>query len=234
MTNTLYDLFVNHKSARVIWNTPESSYESDDAGSKKYVVGKWLQFHIVDSKPIMDQVHEYENMVADVLSEDMKMCEILQANILLEKFPPTWNYYRNHLKHKKRYLTLQELINHMRMEEANHLKDKKISNSSVFIKANLVEPSESSKDRFQHKAQQNGIAERENRTLKEMMNAMLLSSGQETEWLRNLLGDVPLWGSSALVSLHCDSQAVIGIAKNYAYNGKRRHIRIRYDMVQEL
>ncbi|KAL0392699.1 UNVERIFIED_CONTAM: hypothetical protein Sradi_2492700 [Sesamum radiatum] len=151
MTNTLYDLFVNHKSARAIWNTLESRYESDDAGSKKYVVRKWLQFHILDGKPIMDQVHEYENMVADVLSEDMKMCEILQANILLEKFPPTWNYYRNHLKHKMRYLTLQELINHMRMEEANHLKDKKISNSSVSIKANLVEPSESSKDRFQHK-----------------------------------------------------------------------------------
>ncbi|KAL0392700.1 UNVERIFIED_CONTAM: Retrovirus-related Pol polyprotein from transposon TNT 1-94 [Sesamum radiatum] len=45
-------------------------------------------------------------------------------------------------------------------------------------------------------------------------------AGQETEWLRNLLGNVPLWGSSAPVSLHCDSQAVIGIAKNYAYNGK--------------
>ncbi|KAK4381705.1 hypothetical protein Sango_2941800 [Sesamum angolense] len=42
------------------------------------------------------------------------MCEILQANVLLEKFPPSWNDYRNHLKHKKRDLTLQELISHMR------------------------------------------------------------------------------------------------------------------------
>ncbi|KAL0413798.1 UNVERIFIED_CONTAM: Retrovirus-related Pol polyprotein from transposon TNT 1-94 [Sesamum radiatum] len=53
-------------------------------------------------------------------------------------------------------------------------------------------------------------------------------AGQEAEWLRNLVGDVPLWGSSVPVSLHCDSQAAIGIAKNYAYNGKRRHIRIRH------
>ncbi|KAL0325120.1 UNVERIFIED_CONTAM: hypothetical protein Sradi_5081300 [Sesamum radiatum] len=151
MTNTLFDLFVNHKSARTIWNTLESRYGGDDAGRKKYVVGKWLQFQIVDGKSIMDQVHEYENLVADVLSEDMKMCEIQQANVLLEKFPPSWNDYRNHLKHKKRDLTLQELISHMRMEEANRLKDKEISNSSFSIKANLVEPSESSKDRFQHK-----------------------------------------------------------------------------------
>ncbi|KAK4393567.1 hypothetical protein Sango_1827500 [Sesamum angolense] len=152
MTNTLFDLFVNHKSARTIWNTLESRYGGDDAGRKKYVVGKWLQFQIVDGKSIMDQVHEYENIVADVLNENMKMCEILQANVLLEKFPPSWNDYRNHLKHKKRDLTLQELISHMRTEEANRLKDKEISNSSFSIKANLVEPSESSKDRFQRKS----------------------------------------------------------------------------------
>ncbi|KAL2245930.1 UNVERIFIED_CONTAM: Retrovirus-related Pol polyprotein from transposon TNT 1-94, partial [Sesamum indicum] len=59
-------------------------------------------------------------------------------------------------------------------------------------------------------------------------------AGQEAEWLRNLLGDVPLWGSTVPVSLHCDSQAAIGIAKNYAYNGKRRHIRIRHEAVKEL
>jgi len=37
--------------------------------------------------------------------------------------------------------------------------------------------------------------------------------------LKNLLGDIPLWGSSIPISLHCDSQAAIGIAKNYVYNG---------------
>ncbi|KAL0349108.1 UNVERIFIED_CONTAM: Retrovirus-related Pol polyprotein from transposon TNT 1-94 [Sesamum angustifolium] len=59
-------------------------------------------------------------------------------------------------------------------------------------------------------------------------------AGQEAEWLRNLIGDIPLWGSTAPVSLHCDSQAAIGIAKNYAYNGKRRHIRLRHSAVKEL
>ncbi|KAK4390528.1 hypothetical protein Sango_2116100 [Sesamum angolense] len=58
--------------------------------------------------------------------------------------------------------------------------------------------------------------------------------GQEAEWLRNLVGDIPLWGSSVPVSLHCDSQAAIGIANNYAYNGKRRHIRLRHSAVKEL
>ncbi|KAL0285601.1 UNVERIFIED_CONTAM: Retrovirus-related Pol polyprotein from transposon TNT 1-94 [Sesamum angustifolium] len=59
-------------------------------------------------------------------------------------------------------------------------------------------------------------------------------AGQEEEWLKNLLRDVPLWGSTVPVSLHCDSQAAIGIATNYAYNGKRRHIRIRHGAVKKL
>ena len=57
--------------------------------------------------------------------------------------------------------------------------------------------------------------------------------GQEAKWLRNLLIDLPLWGrSNVLVSLHCDSQSIIGIAKNSVYNGKRRHIRIRHSVVK--
>ena len=126
MSNSLFDLFVNKKSAKIIWETLEKKYGADDAGKKKYVVGNWLRFKMVDDKPIMEQVHVYENLVSEVLNEGMKMCEILQANVLLEKFPPLWNDYRNQLKHKKCDLSLQELVSHMRIEEANCLKDKQM------------------------------------------------------------------------------------------------------------
>ncbi|KAL0317461.1 UNVERIFIED_CONTAM: Retrovirus-related Pol polyprotein from transposon TNT 1-94 [Sesamum angustifolium] len=57
---------------------------------------------------------------------------------------------------------------------------------------------------------------------------------QEAEWFRNLVGDMPMWGSSILISMHCDSQAAIGIAKSYAYNGKKRHICIIHGVVKKL
>ena len=55
---------------------------------------------MVDNKPIMEQVHQYEKLTGDVLNEDMKICEIFQANDILEKSPPSWSDYRNQLKHK--------------------------------------------------------------------------------------------------------------------------------------
>jgi len=100
----------------------------------------------------MEQVHVYENLCTEVLNEGMKMCEILQENVLIEKFSPSWSDYRNHLKYKKKDLTLQELISHMRTEEASRLKDKLESLSLNSSKANLVESSMPfNRDRFKGK-----------------------------------------------------------------------------------
>ncbi|KAA0043284.1 Retrovirus-related Pol polyprotein from transposon TNT 1-94 [Cucumis melo var. makuwa] len=58
--------------------------------------------------------------------------------------------------------------------------------------------------------------------------------GQEAEWIKNLLGDVPLWGTYVPVSIQCDSQVAICTAKNSVYNGKSRHIRLRHAVVKQL
>lgn len=65
---------------------------------------------MTNDKPTVEQIHKYEIMVENVLSEVIKTCEILQVNVLLEKFSLSWNDYQNHLKHKKKDLKLQELI----------------------------------------------------------------------------------------------------------------------------
>ncbi|XP_057247398.1 uncharacterized protein LOC130589820 [Beta vulgaris subsp. vulgaris] len=83
----------------------------------------------------------------------MKICEVLQANVLLEKFPPSWREFRNNLKHRKEFLSLQELISHMRIEEANRIKDNQDSVLVNVTKANLVESAvaSSGSDKFEGK-----------------------------------------------------------------------------------
>jgi len=62
-------MFVNFKSAKLIWTKLYVKYGSDDAEKIKYVVGKWLQFQLTDEKTIMEQVHTYENLCAEVLEK---------------------------------------------------------------------------------------------------------------------------------------------------------------------
>jgi len=44
VTNALFDIFVEQKYAKEIWDNLESRYGVDDVGRKKYVVGKWMEF----------------------------------------------------------------------------------------------------------------------------------------------------------------------------------------------
>ena len=60
-------------------------------------------------------------------------------------------------------------------------------------------------------------------------------AGEEAEWLRNFLEDIPCWVKPVPpVLIHCDSQAAIARAKNGLYNGKSRHIRRRHNTVRLL
>ena len=60
-------------------------------------------------------------------------------------------------------------------------------------------------------------------------------AGEEAEWLRNFLEDIPNWPKPVpAVCIHCDSQAETGRARNAMCNGKSRHIRRRHDTVRQL
>ncbi|KAA0060695.1 Retrovirus-related Pol polyprotein from transposon TNT 1-94 [Cucumis melo var. makuwa] len=72
------------------------------------------------------------------------------------------------------------------------------------------------------------------RSTMESVFTTLELAGQEAEWIKNLLGDVPLWGTYVSVSIQCDSQAAICTSKNSVYNGKSRHIRLRHAVIKQL
>ena len=49
--------------------------------------------------------------------------------------------------------------------------------------------------------------------------------GEEAEWLRLFLEDIPRWPKPVpLICIHYDSQSAIGRAQNSMYNDKSRHI----------
>ncbi|BFG40858.1 hypothetical protein CerSpe_271320 [Prunus speciosa] len=60
-------------------------------------------------------------------------------------------------------------------------------------------------------------------------------AGEEAEWLRNFLEDIPIWPKPVTaVCIHCDCMAAQARAKNNVYNGKSRHIRRRHNTIKQL
>ena len=60
-------------------------------------------------------------------------------------------------------------------------------------------------------------------------------AGEEAEWLRHFLEDMPMWMKFVpFICIHCDSKLAIGRAQSHMYNGKSRHIRRRHNIVRQL
>ena len=60
-------------------------------------------------------------------------------------------------------------------------------------------------------------------------------AGEEAEWRKNFLEDIPYWPKPvSAICVHCDSQSAICRAQSQIYNGKSRHIRRRHNTIKQL
>ena len=60
-------------------------------------------------------------------------------------------------------------------------------------------------------------------------------AGEEAEWLRHFLEDMPIWMKPVpSICIHCDSKLLIGRAQSHMYNGKSRHIHRRHNTMRQL
>ncbi|KAK8925844.1 hypothetical protein KSP39_PZI018238 [Platanthera zijinensis] len=63
----------------------------------------------------------------------------------------------------------------------------------------------------------------------------LASTGEEADWIRNLILDIPLSRLQVnSLSLYCDNQAAVQVVKNVLFNTKRRHVRLRHALLNYL
>ncbi|KZV24568.1 hypothetical protein F511_39266, partial [Dorcoceras hygrometricum] len=94
-------------------------YKNEGAGLKKFIVGKFLDYKMVDSKSVMSQVQEMQLILHDLHAEGMEMSESFQVAAVIEKYPPLWKDFKNYLKHKRKEIGLKDLIVKLRIEEDN-------------------------------------------------------------------------------------------------------------------
>ena len=56
LDNTLYNVYSLIKTARELWESLDRKYKTKDVVMKKFVVGRFLDYKMVDSKTIISQV----------------------------------------------------------------------------------------------------------------------------------------------------------------------------------
>ena len=148
LADALYNVYCKVATAKELWESLERKYKTADAGTKKHVVAKFLEFKMVDSKSVMSQVQDLQIIIHDNLAEGMVLNEPFQVASIIEKLPSGWTDFKNYLKHKRKEMTVEELVVRLRIEEDNRIALKKGSdvegNSS---KVHVVEVAKTSKNK---------------------------------------------------------------------------------------
>ncbi|PHT42500.1 hypothetical protein CQW23_16525 [Capsicum baccatum] len=100
----------------------------EDAGLKKFLVTRFLDFKMIDRKSVVSQVQELQVIINDLLAE-----------AIVEKLPPLWKEFKNYLKHKCKEMTVEDLIVRLRIEEDNKAAERRSKGNSTINRAHIIE-----------------------------------------------------------------------------------------------
>ncbi|KAI3728565.1 hypothetical protein L6452_17203 [Arctium lappa] len=143
LADALYNVYCKVTTAKELWESLDRKYKTEDAGTKKHVVARFLDFKMIDSKTVMSQVQDLQVIMHDILAEGMVVSEDFQVAAMIEKLPPGWVDFKNYLKHKRKEMFVEDLVVRLRIEEDNRIALKGGYASSS--KANVVEVGQPSK-----------------------------------------------------------------------------------------
>ena len=119
LVDNLYSVYNNDKeypTAKHLWMALEKKYKSENTGFQRYAVAKLLEFKMVDSRSIMDQVEQLQLINNEITAEGMILPEAFIVDCTIEKLPPSWVDFKNYLKHKRKQMSLESLISRLHNE----------------------------------------------------------------------------------------------------------------------
>ena len=93
---------------------------------------------------MIKQVEEIQVLIHELHAEGCAISEQFQVGSIIEKLPPSWRDFKVYLKHKRREMTMEDLILRLRVEE-----DHRKGDSVEGARANVIESEPSTKQKFQ-------------------------------------------------------------------------------------
>ena len=122
----------------------DKKYKIKDTWLKKFVVGKFLDYKMLETTTVISQVQDLQVILHDIHAEGISLCESFQVVAIIEKLSPLWKEFKNYLKHKRKEMRLEDLIVRLRIEEDNRASEKKAGKAIMESKVNVVEQGQTS------------------------------------------------------------------------------------------
>ncbi|XP_024019724.1 uncharacterized protein LOC112091111 [Morus notabilis] len=91
LSDRLYDLYNSMESPVKIWNALEYKYKTEKEGTDKFLILKFLEYVMVDTKSVLDQIHELQVIITKLRELKVEISESFQVGAIIAKLPQSWN-----------------------------------------------------------------------------------------------------------------------------------------------
>ncbi|KAF3623497.1 putative glucan endo-1,3-beta-glucosidase A-like [Capsicum annuum] len=109
LLDDLYNVYSGTKISKELWGALERKYKTEDAEIKKFLVARFLDFKIIDSKYIVSQVQELQVIIHDLLAEVAPVCIHCDSQTAIgRKGSMMYNGKSRHIR--QRHNTVRELL----------------------------------------------------------------------------------------------------------------------------
>ncbi|XVF33154.1 hypothetical protein REPUB_Repub17cG0143800 [Reevesia pubescens] len=131
--NLYYQFSKKTKSAKELWEELKLVYLYEEFGTKRAQVRKYIEFQIVDGRPIVEQTLELNNIADSIVAAGIMIDENFHVSAIISKLPPSWKDFCVKLM-REEYMPFWLLMEHIRVEEEsrNGVKPAEHSKSASF------------------------------------------------------------------------------------------------------
>ena len=119
LADFLYNVYSNNKTTKELWASLDQKYKTKDVEAKKFIVDRFLDYKMVDSKTVVRQVQELQVILHEIHAEGMILSETFQVAAIIKKLPLSWKDFKNYLKHKRKEMSVEDLIIRLLIGEDN-------------------------------------------------------------------------------------------------------------------
>nr|GEZ89354.1 zinc finger, CCHC-type [Tanacetum cinerariifolium] len=98
-----------------------------DASAMKFLVSSFMNYKMVDTRPVMEQYHEMLRILGQYTQHNLMMDEAISVAVIIDKLPFSWKEFKLGLKNKKEELNLVQLGSHLRIEKG--LRNQELDNN---------------------------------------------------------------------------------------------------------